>query len=309
MTQPPTRPHHHRIGYPSLLAFSLLSLMQLIFPWVQASSAASGSGARHVRESVRFDLHEHKVTGVFPLGHPLTLSVRLTGPYPSKADVVAIVESPGLPMRLIPMGWQSARSERSALITLEPLAEGVASPPPKAWRIDVTFAYLQGMHLHRFQRSTLYLTLGTPTIPISPRSGTLSDHRSFSGSGIPEGILRENTEPIVDGKILEEDLLGAKPLVRGNSYWEKIDDRIRRHWKHRIPRQGKVKATSSPTVHFQLYPNGEAQLVQVERSSKDFWVDLAALEAVVAAHPFPPFPPDLSDPHLDVHVELQIPTP
>jgi TonB family protein len=309
MTQPPTRPHHHRLGYTALLAFSLFYLIQLIFPWVPACSAASGPDARHLRESVRFDLHDHEVTGVFPLGHPLTLSVRLTGPYPSKADVVAIVESPGLPMRLIPMGGESARSERAALITLESLPAGNASPPPKAWRIDVTFAYLQGMHLHRFQRSTLYLTLGTPTIPISPRPGTVTDHGSLSDSGIPGGILRENTEPIVDGMILEEDLLGAKPLVRGNSYWEEIDDRIRRHWKHRLPHQGKVKATRSPTVHFQLYPNGEAQLVQVERSSKDFWVDLAALEAVVAAHPFPPFPPDLSDPHLEVHVELQLSTP
>jgi TonB family protein len=59
-----------------------------------------------------------------------------------------------------------------------------------------------------------------------------------------------------------------------------------------------------PGIGFRLYANGEAQLIEVERSSGDVELDQAAVLAVVNAHPFPPFPPGTSDTHVDVHVEI-----
>lgn len=59
-----------------------------------------------------------------------------------------------------------------------------------------------------------------------------------------------------------------------------------------------------PGIGFRLYANGEAQLIEVERSSGDLDLDQAAVLAVVNAHPFPPFPPGTRDTHIDVHVEI-----
>ena len=59
-----------------------------------------------------------------------------------------------------------------------------------------------------------------------------------------------------------------------------------------------------PGIGFRLYANGEAQLIEVERSSGDLELDQAAVLAVVNAHPFPPFPLGTRDAHVDVHVEI-----
>ena len=63
-------------------------------------------------------------------------------------------------------------------------------------------------------------------------------------------------------------------------------------------------ARRMPAIGFRLYANGEAQLIEVERSSGDQELDQAAVLAVVNAHPFPPFPPGTRDSHIDVHVEV-----
>lgn len=304
LTRQPTRSARYRLRV-GVLFSAWLPFMML---WASPCSAGSRSAPHSPPESVRFDIQDQKVTGVLPIGQTLTLSVRLSGRSVSERDVVAIFESPGFPMRLVPLSPDPSRAALSALVTFEPLPMDSSSPPPKALRIDVTFATTPGMHLHRFQRRTLYLTLGTPALPGPPQSGQGSAIVPRPDRGITGDMVRANTKPIEEGKILEEDLLAAPPVVRGNSYWEDMDSRIRRSWTQRLTHQGRVQAHKSPTVHFRIYPNGEAQLVQVERSSGDFWVDLAALESVVEAHPFPPFPSDLSDPHLDVHVELLLPT-
>ena len=60
-------------------------------------------------------------------------------------------------------------------------------------------------------------------------------------------------------------------------------------------------------IGFRLHANGEAQLIEVERSSGDIPLDQAALLAVINAHPFPRFPPGTRDSHIAVHVDVSIP--
>jgi len=63
-----------------------------------------------------------------------------------------------------------------------------------------------------------------------------------------------------------------------------------------------------PSIGFRLYANGEAQLIEIERSSGDSELDQAAVLAVVNAHPFPRFPAGTLDPHIEVHIDMPAPT-
>ena len=59
-----------------------------------------------------------------------------------------------------------------------------------------------------------------------------------------------------------------------------------------------------PGIGFRLYANGDAQLIEIERSSGNLALDEAALLAVVNAHPFPPFPVGTRDTQVDVHIDI-----
>ena len=59
-----------------------------------------------------------------------------------------------------------------------------------------------------------------------------------------------------------------------------------------------------PGIGFRLYANGDAQLIEIERSSGNLALDQAALLAVVNAHPFPPFPVGTRDTQVDVHIDI-----
>jgi len=87
-------------------------------------------------------------------------------------------------------------------------------------------------------------------------------------------------------------------------YWKNVSDSVARHWQQRRAQLRKDKAARSLRVQFRLYPAGFAQLIQVERSSGDATVDEAGLHTVLSLNPFPPFPPDVREPSVDVHVDL-----
>ena len=60
-------------------------------------------------------------------------------------------------------------------------------------------------------------------------------------------------------------------------------------------------------VRFKLYPNGRAQLIEIEKGSGAREIDEAGIFTIVNAQPFPPFPADLGDlgdEAVDVHVRM-----
>jgi TonB family protein len=54
-----------------------------------------------------------------------------------------------------------------------------------------------------------------------------------------------------------------------------------------------------------LYPNGRAQLIEIEKGSGVREIDEAGIYAVVNAQPFPPMPGDVADEPVDVHVRMR----
>jgi TonB family protein len=104
--------------------------------------------------------------------------------------------------------------------------------------------------------------------------------------------------------IREENLGEIPPTVSGPVYWKQISEAVAKRWGQELSQLGKGRAARDLRVKFQLYPGGFAQLVQIERSSGSPNVDEAALRTVLGLHPFPPFPPDVQEPSVDVHVDL-----
>lgn len=109
---------------------------------------------------------------------------------------------------------------------------------------------------------------------------------------------------MLDGRVEEEELVGNGGLPGQDGYWKMLQELIRKRMTDGATAQRSRDVGRIPGIGFRLYANGEAQLIEVERSSGDSELDQAAVLAVVNAHPFPPFPPGTSDTHVDVHVEI-----
>ena len=58
-------------------------------------------------------------------------------------------------------------------------------------------------------------------------------------------------------------------------------------------------------VHFKLFPNGRAQLIEIEKGSGARDIDEAGIYAVVNAQPFLPFPSELGKDAVDVHIRMR----
>ncbi|MCX5728388.1 MAG: hypothetical protein NTZ28_06060, partial [Nitrospirae bacterium] len=58
-------------------------------------------------------------------------------------------------------------------------------------------------------------------------------------------------------------------------------------------------------VRFKMFPNGRAQLIEIEKGSGAHEIDEAGIYAVVNAQPFLPFPDELREDAVDVHVRMR----
>jgi TonB family protein len=92
---------------------------------------------------------------------------------------------------------------------------------------------------------------------------------------------------------------------RGKAYWHQVSLLVSRSWAKQV--RGVRRGPSSETVRvrFKLYPNGRAQLIEIEKGSGAREIDEAGIYAVVNAQPFPPLPEDVGDEAIDVHVRMR----
>jgi len=291
--------HVRKVLLGGCLCLSLLGVQ----PSLAAPSLSSGSD-----QPVRFDILDDSAKGILLPGNRLALSVQLTGrPAAQKGaqtdDWVVIVEADSFPTRLVPMTYEAGPKVFSARVFFEPFAAGFLDARRKAIRIDVAVARRRGMGLEYLLRRMVYVTVGL-LAPSEQKAAPAELSVAREEGRLPLDTVRPAHEGVAEEAIREEALLPAPPMVQSRAYWKTVNDRISRSWKQAVRQQGKSSARRSPRVQFRLFASGEAQLVQVERSSGDRRVDEAGLQAVIDAHPFPPLPPALSDPHIDVHVDL-----
>ncbi len=243
-------------------------------------------------------------------GLPFEFSVRVKGIKPRRdEELVAVFESLAYPHRLVGLVPDEASGELVATTRFEsrPIAAGAGQP----LRMEVVVARLQGMRLETvFSRAAYLTTVPAPSAP----SDAAAAAAPSPGTALLEALLQEApetdrggrpVEPILlPDQIVVEELGGGSRAVPGPVYWKNVSDSVARHWQQRRAQLRKDRAARSLRVQFRLYPQGFAQLVQVERSSGDTIVDEAGLHTVLSLNPFPPFPPDIREPSVDVHLDL-----
>lgn len=83
-------------------------------------------------------------------------------------------------------------------------------------------------------------------------------------------------------------------------YITRVRQMLWQQWQARMPREA-----GESVVVFSLLPNGSVVDLRTEQSSGDSAFDLTALAAVQDAAPYPPLPPQFSEPFLKVHVTLR----
>jgi TonB family protein len=125
-----------------------------------------------------------------------------------------------------------------------------------------------------------------------------------------EDVVLDEVQPAVDpvsiDAVAEEDLVPFASPGEGKAYWQQVSHLISRSWARQT--RGIRRAPSSETVkvRFKMFPNGRAQLIEIEKGSGAREIDEAGIYAVVNAQPFLPFPSELGEDAVDVHVRMRV---
>jgi TonB family protein len=237
----------------------------------------------------------------------LVLSVD-TPPRPHEDDVVAILESPFLATRLLPLTFDQGTRTLVGSVDVEAPVLGAGGTLPKAIPVRLIVASRRGTRLTPMARRVLYVTMQPPQPDLRGNPVADSLPAAPSGPSVPSGEVQPAVTPLPfadsDGALQEQSLLPESASVPSPSYWSTVKGRIVQSVREHLSAHNRTGSTQAVTVQFRLYANGDAQLIQIEQSSGDATVDDAAMKAVVEAQPFPPFPPDITDPHLEVHIAV-----
>jgi len=282
----------------------LLSSLCSVFLFAGSASGATPASEQTQKRSVYFELENAGGNGILPVGKALALSVQLTGVPVGDDPVVAVFEGASFARRLVPLTPDPDFDSLRASVTLEPYPLGRTSVQPKYLRIRVVFARLREMKLDRFLTRTLYLTIGQPQAAPEPVSLPQRDRTANGDMGLPPDEAQPDVAPVLDEGITEEDLLPLPVPGQAEAYWREVSRLIGGSWGQGIGQRWQARLKQAVRVRFRLHANGEAQLIQVERSSGARELDEAGLRAIVNAHPFPPFPADLDHSSIEVHVRM-----
>jgi TonB family protein len=274
--------------------------------------AFSTAESQRTALALQFEVALPNTTGLLNPGEPFDFSVRLKGMKPGRAEeLVAIFESPAFPSRLVSLEPDGSSGDLTASTRLAspPVAVNANSQPI---RVEVSVARLSGLRLHTVLQRTVYLTAGAPPLPSKdgrsqPAPATSLLDALLDGASATDRHGRPVEPPLPPEDIREEGPGEGPPAVSGPVYWKQIGDMVTKRWQQELSQMGKGRTVQGLRVKFHLHPGGFAQLIQIERSSGNPNVDETAMRTVFSLHPFPPFPPDVQEPSIDVHVDLPAP--
>lgn len=282
--------------------WSLCLLFAGMLALAGAVAPATGSTVQLAPRDLHIELPADSLVGSLPINRRLTLVVHVpNAPVGQGIPLAAQFEIPDTVPYIVPMDMDHDRQGYSATVDLGRLSSTMGTPP-KATTIHVQIGRPQGEQVEALFDRTVVITIAMP--------GYADHHRGPSdlSLNLTEGPRTPpHSQPdlaLLDGHVEEEELVGTPTLAKQEGYWKKLQGLIRQ--RLRVDAGGRPADTfrRGPGIGFRLYANGEAQLIEVERSSGDLSLDRAALLAVVDAHPFPPFPPGTTDPYIDVHVDV-----
>jgi TonB family protein len=265
------------------------------------STAALGAVSRWAR----FELHQHDSDGDLQTGKPLTLLITLGGVAPGIVPVIALCESILFEPQIITLEPDAESSTLKAEVTLDPMPTSRTSVHQKAARIQVTFARSRPDKLERFMKRIVYVTLDQqePVSDTSEPPAIRPEEPSITDLVVDEP--QPSGAAVTTGALVEEDLMPLADPGQGKAYWQQVSLLVSRSWARQV--RGVRRGPSSETVRvrFKLYPNGRAQLIEIEKGSGVREIDEAGIYAVVNAQPFPPVPEDIGDEPIDVHVRMR----
>lgn len=273
-----------------------------------ASPSSTAQPASQGNRRVAFDFAGLDASGDIRVGSPLKLSLTLYGTVQGHTPLVAICESIHFERQIVTMESDSRSMEMHATAILEPIAPGKLSVSPKAARIQVTFARAQaGKKPERVMKRIVYVTLET-SVPQSNHDDLPPPHLYEPGEeDTDDDDPRPEATPIADNSLAEENLLplpttGPGP---GPAFWQHVSALLSQSWGRTAHQVRHPPSSETVHVRFRLYPNGRAQLIQIEKGSGSREINEAGIYAVVDAQPFPPFPEHVGSEPIDVHVRMR----
>ena len=275
------------------------------------ASIAAGAPAKLTPDDIRVDIPRSLSSGSLPTNRGLHLTVQVRDEAAEAGEqLVAIFESPAFVQQISPLLPDPDRHMLTTTVALGPISASLGNPP-KAAPVHVAVARQRGRHVEERVRRTFFVTVAVPGYADHGSRPSQVDLAGMSfelaeSSPVHEDALQAAK---IEAKTEETDLLGTTEPHRAHGYWKMLNGMLHRQidLDRASPRPHHIRRM--PLVHFRLYMNGEAQLIEIERSSGDADADEAAVLAVVNAHPFPPFPSQSPDSHIDVHANMPIASP
>ncbi len=277
----------------------------LIAPAHSASSPQTASSSGLTKRWAQFELSQAESMGDPQTGKPVTLTIFLGGVTAGTTPVVATCESIVFQAQTVTLELDAESMALKGTVTLEPILMSRTTVPPRAARVQVTFARSRQDKLERFMRRVVYVTMdrSMPANESSELSPVRSEESPSEDVTLDE--VQPAVEPVSTGTLAEEDLVPFAPPGEGQAYWQHVSQLISRSWARQV--RGIRHAPRSETVKvlFKMFPNGRAQLIEIEKGSGTREIDEAGIYAVVNTQPFLPFPSELGEDAVDMHVRMR----
>ena len=257
---------------------------------------------------IRVEIPRTLLFGSLPTNRGLTLTVHVHEQAADSGEqLVAIFESPAFAQQISPLVPDPEGRTLTTTVAFGPISPSVGTPP-KAAPVHIAIARQRGLHFEERARRTFFVTVAVPgyadhgsrppMVNFDEMSFEIADSPQFQGAA---------SETLLAGRMEEKDLPDNSKQNQADGYWKMVNGMIHRQIDQDTSSRSATMARRMPMVHFRLYTNGEAQLIEIERSSGDLNLDQSAVLAVVNAHPFPPLPTGSLESHVDVHVNLPAP--
>jgi TonB family protein len=260
-------------------------------------------------EDIRIDILRTQLFGSLPTNRGLTMVVQVHGQAADSGEqLVAMFESPAFAQQISPLVPDSEGRTLTTTVAFGPISPSIGTPP-KAAPVHIAIARQRGSHFEERARRTIFVTVAVPGyVGHGSRQPVVSiDEMAFEIADSPQ-FQEPASEALPAGRLEEKDLAENSRQNQADGYWRMLNGMIHRQIDRDAPSRPATPARRMPIVHFRLYTNGEAQLIEIERSSGDLELDQSAILAVVNAHPFPPLPAGSLESHVDVHVNMPVPS-
>jgi len=277
----------------------------VIPPAHSQSSPQTAPSSGPTKRWVQFELSQAEPMGDVQTGKPVTLTIVLRGVPSGTTPVVATCESIAFRSQTVTLEPDTESMALKGAVTLEPILMSRTTVPPRATRVQVTFARSRQEKLERFMQRVVYLTMDPlEAASENDESPPVRQEESQSDHVILQEVPSD-VEPVATATLAEEDLVPFPSSGEGEAYWQYVSRLISRSWARQVRGIRHRPSREAVKVRFKLFPNGRAQLIEIEKGSGVREIDEAGIYAVVHAQPFLPFSSELGEDAVDVHIRMR----